>query len=412
MRYGLLGEKLGHSFSKEIHNMLGDYSYDLIEVEKSAFDDFMKARDFTALNVTIPYKEKVIPYLDHIDEAAKAIGAVNTVVNKGGKLCGYNTDFFGMEKLIEHAKIGIKGRKVAILGTGGTSKTAKAVTNSLGAREILIVSRSGNGEAITYSELYDNHSDVEVIVNTTPLGMYPNTDDIAIDISAFERLFGVIDAVYNPLRTRLIVEARKRGIRAAGGLYMLVAQAIRASEIFFDTKYDAKTVSKIYRKLMRKKENIVLIGMPASGKSTVGRILEKKLKRKVFDTDKVIERKEKSYIPDLFANKGEGYFRDAEAQVIKELSDKNGLIIATGGGSILRQENIDNLKKNGRLYFIDRPLTKLIPTSNRPLAKSAADIEKRYNERYGIYSAVADVRIDANTSAPMTADKILKDYES
>lgn len=412
MRYGLLGEKLGHSFSKEIHNMLGDYSYDLIEVEKSNFDDFMKARDFTALNVTIPYKEKVIPYLDHIDEATKAIGAVNTIVNKGGKLCGYNTDFFGMEKLIEHAKIGIKGRKVAILGTGGTSKTAKAVTNSLGAREILIVSRSGNDEAITYSELYENHSDVEVIINTTPLGMYPNTDDIAIDISAFERLFGVIDAVYNPLRTRLIVEARKRGIRAAGGLYMLVAQAVRASEIFFDTKYDAKTVSKIYRKLMRKKENIVLIGMPASGKSTVGRILEKKLKRKVFDTDKVIERKEKSYIPDLFANKGEGYFRDAEAQVIKELSDKNGLVIATGGGSILRQENIDNLKKNGRLYFIDRPLTKLIPTSNRPLAKSAADIEKRYNERYGIYSAVADVRIDANTSAPMTADKILKDYES
>ena len=412
MRYGLLGEKLGHSFSREIHNMLGDYAYDLIEVARDDLDSFVRNGDFTALNVTIPYKEAIIPHLDNIDDAAEAIGAVNTVVKRDGKLCGYNTDFYGLEKLINHSKIGIKNRKIAILGTGGTSKTAKAVAEHLKASEILIVSREKRQFSITYDELYDNHSDVEVIINTTPVGMYPNDEYCPIELSKFDRLFGVIDVIYNPLRTPLIVEAKKKGIRAEGGLYMLVAQAVRASEIFLNTKYDEKTIDKIYRKLIRNKENIVLIGMPASGKSTVGRMLEKKLSRKVFDSDKYIEHREKISIPEIFATKGEEYFRDLESCVIKELSTKSGIIIATGGGSVLRDKNVDNLKKNGRLYFIDRPLTKLIPTSNRPLASNAKDIEKRYNERYGIYSRVADVRIDSNTSAPITADKIIDDYYS
>ena len=412
MRYGLLGEKLGHSFSREIHNMLGDYAYDLIEVARDDLVSFVRNGDFTALNVTIPYKEAIIPHLDNIDDAAEAIGAVNTVVKRDGKLCGYNTDFYGLEKLINHSKIGIKNRKIAILGTGGTSKTAKAVAEHLKASEILIVSREKRQFSITYDELYDNHSDVEVIINTTPVGMYPNDEYCPIELSKFDRLFGVIDVIYNPLRTPLIVEAKKKGIRAEGGLYMLVAQAVRASEIFLNTKYDEKTIDKIYRKLIRNKENIVLIGMPASGKSTVGRMLEKKLSRKVFDSDKYIEHREKISIPEIFATKGEEYFRDLESCVIKELSTKSGIIIATGGGSVLRDKNVDNLKKNGRLYFIDRPLTKLIPTSNRPLASNAKDIEKRYNERYGIYSRVADVRIDSNTSAPITADKIIDDYYS
>ena len=412
MRYGLLGEKLGHSFSREIHNMLGDYAYDLIEVARDDLVSFVRNGDFTALNVTIPYKEAIIPHLDNIDDAAEAIGAVNTVVKRDGRLCGYNTDFYGLEKLINHSKIGIKNRKIAILGTGGTSKTAKAVAEHLKASEILIVSREKRQFSITYDELYDNHSDVEVIINTTPVGMYPNDEYCPIELSKFDRLFGVIDVIYNPLRTPLIVEAKKKGIRAEGGLYMLVAQAVRASEIFLNTKYDEKTIDKIYRKLIRNKENIVLIGMPASGKSTVGRMLEKKLSRKVFDSDKYIEHREKISIPEIFATKGEEYFRDLESCVIKELSTKSGIIIATGGGSVLRDKNVDNLKKNGRLYFIDRPLTKLIPTSNRPLASNAKDIEKRYNERYGIYSRAADVRIDSNTSAPITADKIIDDYYS
>ncbi len=412
MRYGLLGEVLGHSFSKSIHNTLGGYSYDLIEVKRDDLDSFIKARNFTGLNVTIPYKETIIPYLDQIDEAAKEIGAVNTILNKNGSLHGYNTDFYGMRKLIAHAKISLKGKKVIILGTGGTSKTSYAVAKSLGAVEILRVSRYSGDGVITYEELYSNHLDADVIINTTPVGMHPNSDKSPIEIDKFTSLCGVIDAVYNPIRTPLVLEAKKRKIRAEGGLYMLVAQAVRASEIFLDQKYEEKTVDRIMRRITREKENIVLIGMPASGKSTVGKILEKKLGKRLIDTDKVIEARAHKSISRIFADEGEEYFRNLEAEVIKEISMENGIIIATGGGSVLRPESVDNLKKNGKLYFVDRPLSQLIPTASRPLASNDTDIEKRYNERYSIYSSVCDLRIDSNTSAPMTADKIIADYYS
>lgn len=412
MRYGLLGEVLGHSFSKSIHNTLGGYSYDLIEVKRDDLGSFIKARNFTGLNVTIPYKETIIPYLDQIDEAAKEIGAVNTILNKNGSLHGYNTDFYGMRKLIAHAKISLKGKKVIILGTGGTSKTSYAVAKSLGAVEILRVSRYSGDGVITYEELYSNHFDADVIINTTPVGMHPNSDKSPIEIDKFTSLCGVIDAVYNPIRTPLVLEAKKRKIRAEGGLYMLVAQAVRASEIFLDKKYEEKTVDRIMRRITREKENIVLIGMPASGKSTVGKILEKKLGKRLIDTDKVIEARAHKSISRIFADEGEEYFRNLEAEVIKEISMENGIIIATGGGSVLRPESVDNLKKNGKLYFVDRPLSQLIPTASRPLASNATDIEKRYNERYIIYSSVCDLRIDSNTSAPMTADKIIADYYS
>ncbi len=412
MRYGLLGEVLGHSFSKSIHNTLGNYSYDLLEVKKDELDLFMKAKDFAGLNVTIPYKESVIPYLDYIDDAAKSIGAVNTIVNKAGRLYGYNTDFYGMVRLISHAKILLSGKKVIILGTGGTSKTAMAVSKSLGAREILRVSRSCSEGVITYDELYQSHTDADVLINTTPVGMYPNSDKSPIEIDKFTRLGGVIDAIYNPLRTPLILEAKKKKIKAEGGLYMLVAQAVRASEIFLDKQYDERTVDKLMRRMTREKENIVLIGMPASGKSTVGKILEKKLGKRLVDTDKVIESRAHKSISKIFEDEGESYFRDLEAEVIREISMKNGIIIATGGGSVLRSESVDNLKKNGRLYFIDRPLSKLIPTASRPLASNIDAIEKRYNERYGIYSSVCDLRINSSTSAPMTADKIIADHYS
>ena len=409
MRYGLLGEHLGHSFSKEIHGLLGDYSYDLIEVLQEGLDDFLRAKDFAGLNVTIPYKERVIPYLDFIDGAAKEIGAVNTIVNRGGKLYGYNTDFYGLEMLFAHAKIDPEGKTVAILGTGGTSKTAFAVMKQLSAGEIFKVSRSGSDGAMTYEELYSVADKVDIIINTTPAGMYPDIDGCAVDLSKFKNLSGVIDAVYNPLRTSLIIEAKKRNIRAEGGLYMLVAQAARAAELFFGERIGPIKIEKVYRRILRDKENIVLIGMPASGKTTVGRLLEKKLHRKAYDSDKLIEKTEKRSIPDIFREDGEATFRRMEAEMIRELSGKSGIIIATGGGAILRAESLDNLKKNGRLYFIDRPLGQLMPTKSRPLANSAEAIERRYNERYGIYSAAADVRIDAKGSAPMTADKIVDD---
>jgi shikimate dehydrogenase len=409
IEFGLLGEKLGHSFSKDIHALLGDYSYELIEVPREELRSFISERKFSGLNVTIPYKETLIPYLDFLDDKARKIGAVNTIVDRGGKLYGYNTDFYGMEMLFAHAKIDPRGKTVAILGTGGTSKTAFAVMEHLEAKEIFKVSRSGADGALTYEGLYEAADKVDIIINTTPAGMFPDIDGCAVDLSKFKNLSGVIDAVYNPLRTSLIIEAKKRGIRAEGGLYMLVAQAALAAELFCGERIGLLKTEKVYRRILRDKENIVLIGMPASGKTTVGRILEKKLRRKAYDSDKLIEKAEKRTISDIFQNEGEATFRNMEADMIRSLSEKSGIVISTGGGAPLREENVDNLKKNGRLYFIDRPLGQLMPTKSRPLASSAEAIERRFNERYGIYSLAADVRIDADTSAPMTADKIIKE---
>ena len=409
IEFGLLGEKLGHSFSKEIHALLGDYSYELIEVPREELRSFISERKFSGLNVTMPYKEELIPYLDFLDDKARKIGAVNTIVNRSGKLYGYNTDFYGMEMLFAHAKIDPRGKTVAILGTGGTSKTAFAVMEHLEAKEIFKVSRSGADGALTYEGLYEAADKVDIIINTTPAGMFPDIDGCAVDLSKFKNLSGVIDAVYNPLRTSLIIEAKKRGIRAEGGLYMLVAQAALAAELFSGERIGLLKTEKVYRRILRDKENIVLIGMPASGKTTVGRILEKKLRRKAYDSDKLIEKAEKRTISDIFQSEGEAAFRNMEADMIRSLSEKNGIVISTGGGAPLREENVDNLKKNGRLYFIDRPLGQLMPTKSRPLASSAEAIERRFNERYGIYSLAADVRIDADTSAPMTADKIIKE---
>ncbi|MBQ8321787.1 MAG: shikimate dehydrogenase [Clostridia bacterium] len=407
MNYGLIGEKLGHSYSKEIHGYLADYDYTLREVAKEYFDTFATERDFKAINVTIPYKQTIIPYLYYIDESAKAIGAVNTVVNREGKLYGYNTDFYGLKMLIERIGVSLDEKKVAVLGTGGTSKTARAVAESLGAREVLRVSRSAKEGAISYDKLYLDHSDVEYIINTTPSGMYPNIFDIPVDISKFERLLGVCDAVYNPLRTPLVLAAREHGIAAEGGLYMLVAQAVRASEIFLGTTYSEDTILDIYNKILGRKENIVLIGMPASGKSTVGAIIAECLDRDIVDTDNLIVEKAGMEITEIFSKYGEKHFRDLESEAVRVASARNSVVIATGGGAILREENVKALREGGRLFFIDRPLEKLIPTDSRPLSSDREAITRRYNERYGIYRAVADVIIDADATPGEVADKII-----
>lgn len=411
MKFGLIGERLGHSFSKTIHERLG-YEYELREIKPTDFDAFMRRRDFYCINVTIPYKEAVIPYLDWIHEPAKEVGAVNLILHYGGKLYGYNTDIPGMAELFGYANIDPKGKKAAILGSGGTSKTAAAVLKQKGAREILRVSRSGRDGAITYEELYEKHSDVEIIVNTTPVGMYPNIWDCPVDISAFERLEGIIDAVYNPINTTLVKNARARGIKAEGGLYMLVAQAMIASETFLDESGNShpSLIEKMYNEIRASKENIVLVGMPASGKTTVGKILQKKLDKKFVDTDDIITQRIGMSIRDFFALHGEEKFRDIESQAIKELADKSSLIIATGGGAILREENISALKYNGKIFFIDRPVDKLMPTKSRPLASDKEAIEKRYNERYSIYCGCCDTRIAAEGESAEVAEKILENY--
>ena len=413
MQYGLIGEKLSHSFSAEIHTMLGSNPYELVELSLDQIDAFFAEKNFCAINVTIPYKTTVIPHLAHIDEHAKAIGAVNTVVNHEGELWGYNTDFYGLCALIEHAGITIKNKKVAILGTGGTSKTALAVTKHLGAKEILVVSRTAGKGVITYADLIKKHADLDVIINTTPVGMYPDTEATPIDISNFANLSGVIDAIYNPLRTNLILDAQKRDIPAEGGLYMLVAQAVRASEHFLGCVYEQETVDRIYRELLHKTENIVLSGMPGAGKSTVGKRLANDLNREFFDLDEEIIRAAGRSIPEIFATDGEAAFRDLETRILREvLSNKKNIVLATGGGAILKDENVDLLRRGGKIYFIDRPLQALLPTEDRPLSSTAEDIRLRYEERYERYSATADCRINGTGSIEEVAERIRKEFLS
>ena len=408
MKYGLIGEKLGHSFSKEVHNKLFDYDYELKEIPEDELDLFLKQRAFKAINVTIPYKEKVIPYLDFISDIAKEIGAVNTVVNKNGKLYGYNTDFLGLKSLIQKSGISLNNKKVLILGSGGTSKTAFAVANSLGAKEVLQVSRNKKDGFITYEDIYINHTDAQILINTTPCGMYPNIDVSPLDISAFERLEGLVDAIYNPLRSKLVCDAQKRGIKAVGGLYMLISQAVFAAEKFLDTNIEPQKTDAVYKSILNQKQNIVLVGMPGSGKTTVGKLLAKKLQLEFLDTDDLITEKYGN-ITDIFKTKGEAVFRDYESEVIKEVSAVGGRVIATGGGAVLRAQNTDLLKRNGRIYFLDRPLESICATPDRPLSSNREDLEKRFNERYDIYRNCAERHIISDGTETDTVNAVLED---
>ena len=410
MNYGLLGEKLGHSFSKEIHAKLFDYEYQLCEIKRENFDSFMKQKAFKAVNVTIPYKEQIIPYLDFVDETAKKIGAVNTIVNRDGKLYGYNTDFSGMRALILKNGIDLENKKVLVLGSGGTSKTAFAVAESLGAKGVYRVSRSGRDGCITYEDAENFHADAEIIINTTPSGMYPNINTVAVDVSKFKSLSGVVDAVYNPLNSKLVCDAKARGIKAVGGLYMLVSQAAYAAEHFMNTRIETSKIDEIYNEMLSLKQNIVLIGMPGSGKSTIGKLLAEALGMQFVDTDEVIVKNEGKAIPDIFAEFGEKKFRDMESAAVLEVAGLQHTVIATGGGAVLRKENVKLLRENGRIYFIDRPLSSIVATSDRPLSSNREALEKRYNERYDIYLKSADVHLKIGDEASENAQKIKEDF--
>ena len=389
-QYGCIGKKLTHSFSKEIHAKLADYNYELIELTEEEIAPFFVKRDFAAINVTIPYKQTLISYLDSISPVAQRIGAVNTIVNKDGKLYGYNTDYYGMKALVERVGIDLNGRKVLILGTGGTSKTAQVLVADLGAAEVLTVSRKKTEAYITYDEAVSDHCDAQVIINTTPSGMYPNCEDRPIDISCFPRLEGLIDAVYNPLRTNLVLDAQERGIKAEGGLYMLVMQAVVAVEHFLNTAIPKETADQVFASIYASKENIVLTGMPGSGKSTVGKLLE--LEGFSFvDTDEEIEKRCGCSICDLIKEKGEPYFRDLETEVIREVSSNSCRIISTGGGAILREENVRCLKRNGRLYFLNAELSRLQATNSRPLSDTVEKLKRLYMERMPVYQKSADM---------------------
>ena len=410
MEYGCIGEKLGHSFSKEIHNALTDYEYTLKELKKEELSEFFKKKDFKAINVTIPYKQDVIEYLDWISDEAKSINAVNTIVNKDGKLYGYNTDFYGLKALIERENVSLEGKKVVVLGSGGTSNTAFAVANFLEAHSVFKVSRNEKDGYITYEELYEKYSDCEIIINTTPCGMYPKTGVSAVELNKLPKVEAVFDAVYNPLKPKLVLDAETKNITAVGGLYMLVSQAAYAVEKFIDEPVDNMKVEEVFENLYKQKINIALIGMPASGKTSVGKVVSKKLNKTFIDSDDEIIKTEKRDIPEIFIESGEDYFRNVEKSVIKELSMLNSQVISTGGGTILNSENIENLKANSRIYFIDRPLDMLKASSDRPLSSNRADLEKRYRERYELYKSSADVIVNGSGTVDEVAKIIEEDF--
>ena len=408
MQFGLIGEKLGHSFSKEIHEKLGRYEYELCELPPEELEGFIRRGQYQGLNVTIPYKTAVIPFLDFVSDRARNAGAVNTIVRRDGKLFGDNTDCGGLELLLKTAGIDPAGKKVLIAGTGGTSLTAAAVAKEMGASEIFRLSRSEREGALTYEEAYRVHADADVLINTTPAGMYPDVDGVAVDIGRLPQLSGVADVVYNPLRTRLVLEAEKRGIPAVNGLYMLVAQAVLAAEQFTGGRIDGGEIGKICRELLFEKSNLVLIGMPGSGKSTVGGILSDKLGREFLDTDREIEGEAGMAISEIFARYGEPHFRDLETEAVRKASKTGGKIIATGGGAVLRQENLDALRQNGILVFLDRPLSDLVPTDDRPTADDRAKMRSLYEARYPVYQKASDLTVDGRTGPEDAADEIIR----
>ncbi len=401
--YGLLGEHLPHSFSPQIHYELGNPDYTLFEKSPDEVEMFLKGKSFKGINVTIPYKQTVMPFLDVISPEAEKIGAVNTVTVRDGKLYGYNTDYFGFMYMLEKSKIQVNGKKCLVLGNGGASLTVQAVLNDVGAKEIIVVSRKAENN---YNNIH-NHFDSEIIVNTTPVGMYPNNMESLVNLDNFNKLSGVLDVVYNPMKTKLVLDAEERHIPCATGLSMLVAQAKKAHEIFFDTTVDTSICDKIENTLYNQMCNIVLIGMAGCGKSTVGKALADKLGKKLVDTDEIIVNTENRPIPEILAENGEDYFRQCEISAVISVGKEKGQVIATGGGVVTREENHKPLKQNGIMVFINRDAD-LLPISGRPLSQMHG-VKALYEQRMPLYRNFADIEIDGNGTIDQVANNIIKE---
>ena len=404
MKFGLLGRKLGHSYSPMIFDLMGGYRYDLYEREPEGIEDLLRNTDFDGINVTIPYKKEVLQYLDEIDPLALRLGAVNTIVKRNGKLFGYNSDYYGFRSMVLRTRIDVAGKKVLVLGSGGASVTIRAVLEDLGAR-VVIISRSGENN-------YDNlglHRDASMIVNTTPLGMYPNNGVSALDVSGFPEMEGVLDLIYNPARTQLLLDCEKYGIPGFNGLWMLVAQAKKSAEWFMDTQLPDSLVSDIHRKLRDKMENIALIGMAGCGKSTIGRNLAKETGKKFVDADTEIELLAGKTIPEIFAQDGEEEFRRLETEVLTALGKQSGLVIATGGGCVTRERNYPLLHQNSRIIWLKRCPSRL-PTEGRPLSQKTSPVEL-YELRKPMYKAFSDAIVDNEGTRGETLTGILNILE-
>lgn len=413
MRYGLIGEKLGHSFSKDIHERIADYTFDLIPLSKEEFKTFMEKKEFTALNVTIPYKKDVIPYLDEMDEHAKAIGAVNTIVNENGRLKGYNTDFTGFLYMVKKHNVHMEGKKVLIIGNGGASAAIQAVVQHEQAGSMVIVDVVPGNGAISYDEMFSSHLDAEIIINTSPIGMYPRIGNAPIDISMFHKCEAVMDVIYNPILTRLCFEAQEMDIKRVNGLEMLIAQAKQSVEFFLDKSVDDQIIDDIYQDMLRERCNIVLIGMPSAGKTTIGKMLEDRMQKEFIDLDDVIIEKAGKSIPEIFEESGEAGFRAIETEAAIEVSKLNNKIIATGGGTIKHKVNMDYLRQNGITIFIDRDVDKLISSDpNRPLSKSSDALAKMHAERLPLYQKYAAYVAVNNSDIESTVTEIVEAYHS
>lgn len=388
---GLIGEKLTHSFSKMIHEQICDYTYDLIELDADEFTEFMNKKSFQAINVTIPYKEKVIPFCDELTLQAQKIGAVNAIKNVNGKLIGTNTDYFGLRNMIENNHIQIKDKIVAICGTGGTSKTASIVCQDMQAKEVLIIGRNKT-DVLSYQEMKDRQ-DIEVIINTTSVGMYPHNEEQIVDLNDFKHCESVIDVVYNPLTTSLCQQARSLGKKGLNGLEMLVGQAVEAATFFTDQAFDANVIQTLTQQIRKDLMNIVLIGMPSCGKSTLAIALQSHLNKTAIDIDEKIEEEANMSIPDIFAYKGEPAFRALETKTTLEISKSNRMIIACGGGVVLNEENMKALSLNGLIFYVDRDLHLLTTGGHRPLSKSMEALHKMKNERLPLYLKYSDYQV-------------------
>ena len=398
MDYGLIGSRLGHSYSKPIHEKVGGYAYELhalpTEAEARAF---LEARPFKAINVTIPYKQLVIPYCDELDPLAEKIGAVNTVVNRGGRLYGYNTDYMGFSYLAAHHGVKFRGKNVLILGTGGTHNTVAAVCRDAGAAQVLTAGRSGRNGALSYG-VAASRSETQILINTTPVGMYPDNTGCPLDPAVFPRLEAVLDVVYNPFATELVLRARDRGVPAFGGFEMLVAQAVYAAERFTGRMLDEKTVIReTHADLKRELVNVSLIGMPGCGKSTIGRMLAAQLGKTFVDLDEQIEKKAGRSIPDIFAREGESAFRRLEAEALAETAARGGQVIACGGGVVKTPGSAHALRRNGPVLWVQRRVTRLA-TAGRPLSKGLDELQRMEQERFPIYKAAADAVIVNETT--------------
>ncbi len=404
MTYGLIGERLSHSYSLIVHRLLGNSEYELKELPPDKVDAFMQSADYKAINVTIPYKQTVIPYCT-LDEAAKKIGSVNTIVNRGGQLFGYNTDYAGFSYMAKRAGVCFEGRKVLVLGSGGTSKTVRCVAQDAGAREIIVLSRSGEH---TYESI-NRHYDSDILINTTPVGMFPKNGELPVSLHSFIKLQAVLDVIYNPLNTFLVLEAKSRGINASGGLSMLVAQAVYAHNLFFDrgNTADDEKIETVLQKVESGARSIILVGMPGCGKSTIGKALASRLNLEFCDTDSEIEARTAKTPGEIITEDGEQAFRELESEVVLSLCSLGHRVIATGGGAVLSPINRMAMRQNGVVIFLERPIDELA-TENRPLSNNRERLEAMYEKRLPLYREVSQYTMSVSRNKNESLEKLME----